>query len=172
MSLIAVLGAAFDPPTKGHLDVINQCLETCDAVWLVPSFAHAFNKTMSEYDKRLEMVNAFLSDVNDKRVSLKDCEPQVKAQGPVYSIDMMRYLKSHFAGLGDKLHLVLGPDNHQQFERFHEHQALRKEFPLLLVEEHTLIRSSLVRDLIKAGESVEEYLTDRVSPLASALYVD
>lgn len=44
MSRIAVMGSAFNPPSLGHKDVVEQALTQCDQVWLVPAFRHAWGK--------------------------------------------------------------------------------------------------------------------------------
>ena len=52
---IAVMGSAFNPPTLGHVDVIEQALANADRVWLVPSFRHAWGKEMAPYLDRCAM---------------------------------------------------------------------------------------------------------------------
>ena len=47
MSRIAVMGSAFNPPSLGHKDVVEQALKQCDQVWLVPAFRHAWGKSMA-----------------------------------------------------------------------------------------------------------------------------
>ena len=49
MSRIAVMGSAFNPPSLGHKDVVEQALKQCDQVWLVPAFRHAWGKKMAAY---------------------------------------------------------------------------------------------------------------------------
>ncbi|MDF4536048.1 nicotinate-nicotinamide nucleotide adenylyltransferase, partial [Vibrio parahaemolyticus] len=51
MKKIAVFGSAFNPPTLGHKSIIDS-LGHFDLILLVPSIAHAWGKTMLDYELR------------------------------------------------------------------------------------------------------------------------
>ena len=71
---IAVVGSAYNPPTLGHADVIEQALGQADAVWLVPAYHHAWGKAMAPYDQRCAMAEALLADLAEPRVRLMAVE--------------------------------------------------------------------------------------------------
>lgn len=166
MQQIAVVGAAFDPPTKGHVDVINQCIDQFDEVWLVPSFQHAFAKKMTNYATRIELCQRFICDLNHTKIKLEACEHFIKKDEPVYSYDLMCYLKDMHPNA--KLHLVLGPDNAVLLGKFYQHQKLIQEFHPFIAKENVQIRSTKVRERIKQGQSVCDLLTPSVFDFITA----
>ena len=101
--------AAFNPPTLGHADVIAQLNAVADAIWLVPAFAHAWGKAMAPYGDRCAMLDAFVADLHNPKVSVQAVEQDIAGDGPVYSIDLLDYLERHKPA-NSCLLLVLGPD--------------------------------------------------------------
>ena len=59
---VAVYGGSFNPPHIGHAMVAAWLLWTrrVEEVWLVPAFAHAFDKALRPFAARVEMVEATL----------------------------------------------------------------------------------------------------------------
>lgn len=163
MKRIAVLGSAFDPPTLGHFDVIKQCLEHFDEVWLVPSFRHAFGKNMSPYSQREEMVNLFLKDINHPQVKVVACEPSINPEknAPIYSIDLLTYLKKKHPN--NDYSLVIGPDNNAAFEKFHQFEKLKRDYAPFIAKENIAIRSTKVRKAIATQEDITRLVTDKVA---------
>ena len=161
---IAVLGSAFNPPTLGHWDVIQQCLSQFDEIWLVPSFKHAFGKDMLLYSLRVEMVKAFVKDIGDAKVIVKAVEDKIPHDKAVYSIDLVRYLKKHTADSDHiSFHLIIGPDNAHVFDTFKDAAKLKKEFPPHVVAERVDIRSTKVRHAITHDEPYAQWLSPRVA---------
>lgn len=159
---IAVLGSAFDPPTLGHLDVIKQCLVRFDEVWLVPAYCHAFDKKMGEYTDRVNLLNAFVSDIHLPHVEVYACEDKIKSDGKVYSIDLMTYLGARYTTPKDTLSLVIGPDNEEVFDRFKDANKLKSHYAPFVAEERLSIRSSQVRAAIKLKQDISHFLTPSV----------
>lgn len=160
---IAVFGSAFDPPTLGHLDVIKQCLDVFDEVWLVPSYSHAFGKQMSHYFHRVEMTRAFVKDINMASVKMIDCESDIKAisNEPIYSLDLLNYLCYQY--IGHQYSLIIGPDNHAAFDKFYESDQLKTKFPPFIAKERLKIRSTKVRNVVNKGLSINKYVTGNVA---------
>ena len=54
---IAVLGGAFDPPTKGHTQIAQILIDRLgfDEVWIIPVYQHIFHKNMSDFEHRMSM---------------------------------------------------------------------------------------------------------------------
>ena len=61
MQRTGVFGSAFNPPTRGHYDVLTQAAPHFDRRLLVPSVAHAFRKNDFS-GKTLELLEAFCVD--------------------------------------------------------------------------------------------------------------
>ena len=164
---VAVLGSAFNPPTKGHQDVVNQCLAAgFDEVWLVPAYAHAFGKKMADYDHRVKLVEAFCKDINDPRVMVCAVEKAIsetkEEAAPVYSIDLMKHLQTTHPDY--TLSLILGPDNAEKFDEFFDSAALREHFAPFVAEERLSIRSTIIRAALaeEAAETIKEMVTPGV----------
>lgn len=173
MTKIAVMGSAFNPPSLGHKDVIRQALKQCDEVWLVPSFRHAWGKSMAPYEQRCQMVKAFLNDLNDPRVRLYAIEHEIAGDAPVYSYDLLCALQSRITQ-SDTLYLLIGPDNAAAFERFHKADEIKKKWQLMVVKERVPMRSTTIRHAIQNQHSIEGMTTPTVVEflLHTPLYSD
>ncbi len=160
---IAVLGSAFDPPTLGHFDVIKQCLDAFDEVWLVPSYSHAFGKQMSHYMHRTEMTTLFCLDINNQKVKMVDCEADINEtkNQPVYSLDLLTYLQKQ--NPANQYSLIIGPDNLAAFDKFYKSDQLKSQFSPFIAKERLNIRSTKVRDLVNQGFSINELVTGSVA---------
>lgn len=69
---IGILGSAFNPPTLGHLDVLEQARQQFDLILLVPSAAHAFSKPMLSFHHRVAMCQQLVHSVQ-----LPQCQLEV-----------------------------------------------------------------------------------------------
>jgi nicotinate-nucleotide adenylyltransferase len=167
MSRIAVMGSAFNPPTLGHKDVIQQALQHCDQVWLVPSFRHAWGKNMAPYPLRCQMVEQFAQDLADPRVKLCAIEHDIATETPVYSYDLLNALQTRLQA-DDQLLLVIGPDNAAAFDKFHRASELRQRWSLLVVKERVPVRSTTIRNALKQQQPITAMTTQGVSEFLSA----
>ena len=161
---IAVLGSAFDPPTLGHLDVIKQCLEQFDEVWLVPAFSHAFNKKMRPYFHRTQMAAALVEDIAIPAVKLVACEhliTRTSPKAPVYSIDLLDYLKKQHPD--NQYALVIGSDNVKVFDQFYQAGKLKTDYSPFFAVERVNVRSTMVRQAISKGASIQAYVSPGVA---------
>ena len=159
---IAVMGSAFNPPTLGHVDVIEQALANADRVWLVPSFRHAWGKEMAPYLDRCAMSQRLSKDFGDQRLQLMAVEHLIADDRPIYSIDLMAWLQQRLTG-GQQLLLVLGPDNAGAFGKFHRAAELQASWPLLLAEERRPIRSTQLRQRLAQGAAIDDLTTASVA---------
>ena len=152
---IGVLGGAFDPPTKGHEDVVEQALLEFDRVLLVPSINHPFGKKMTDLPTRLEMLRIFVQKWAGKSrtVEIYNIEQSISlTQGhnePVYTYSALQKLTETLTTAETKvqLHFIVGPDNFQPevWQKFYKHDEIEKNWPLFKVKERVPIRSSDVR---------------------------
>lgn len=173
MKKIAVMGSAFNPPTLGHLDVIQQALSQCDEVWLVPSFRHAWGKAMAPYQQRCEMVDAFVADLNHTKVKPMAIEHEIASEKPVYSYDLLRVLQEK-ASSDEQLYLLIGPDNAAAFDRFYKADEIKQRWPLLVVKERVNVRSTRIREALAKQKPIEKMTSPSVVRYLSehAIYSD
>lgn len=159
---IAVMGSAFNPPTLGHADVIAQLETVADAIWLVPAFAHAWGKTMAPYADRCAMLEAFIADLGNPKVSVQAVEQHIAGDGPVYSIDLLDYLEQHKPA-HSRLLLVLGPDNQAAFEQFHRAADIQARWACFFARERLAVRSTALRAAWLAGKPIDDFTTPGVA---------
>lgn len=82
---VAILGGAFNPVTKSHLELANFVLNTskwADEVWLMPAYKHLDGKQMLSPEHRLKMLE--LATQNDGRIKVSDYEIKHKLGGETY----------------------------------------------------------------------------------------
>jgi nicotinate-nucleotide adenylyltransferase len=165
---IALFGSAFNPPSVGHADCIDQLAQFVDEVWLVPSFCHAFNKSMTPYEQRCAWVEAFAKDVGT-HVQLKAVEHEI-AQGfaerrAVYSFEVVEYL----IGLHPEHQFVLaiGPDNMLAWNRFSHTERIHERCQIMVTQERLKVRSTGIRQELCRGYVPAPMLTPLVAQALS-----
>ncbi|WP_263081382.1 adenylyltransferase/cytidyltransferase family protein [Endozoicomonas sp. Mp262] len=154
---IGVFGSAFDPPTRGHLDVISQAAPYFDKILLVPSASHAFAKTMQLFSHRLAMLDCFVTEaaIDSCDMEVCDLEYQLLAETPdsaVYTYDLMDALETYY-GKTVELSFIRGPDNAvpEVWNRFYRAGDIEKRWKLFTAKERVQARSSQVRQAIAGG---------------------
>ncbi len=153
MNKVAVFGSAFNPPHRGHMDVIDQLKHKFDKVLLIPSAAHAFGKTPLPIETRTEMLSLILADYfpNDPKVEVSLVEFDILKESsedkPVYSYDLLQKLNQQNPA---EYHLIIGPDNAapEIWCKFYKHKEIEEEFTVTTVEERRKIRSTEIRELL------------------------
>jgi len=133
-----------------------------DAIWLVPAFAHAWGKAMAPYGDRCAMLDAFVADLHNPKVSVQAVEQDIAGDGPVYSIDLLNYLERHKPA-NSRLLLVLGPDNQAAFEQFHRAAEIQTRWTCFFAQERVAVRSTALRAALLAGESIDGFTTPGVA---------
>lgn len=154
---IGVFGSAFDPPTLGHLDVLQQAAEHHDRILLVPSASHAFGKQSQPFEVRLEMLRLFVKEADVAcPLDVCDLEQQLLASNPkhpVYTCDLLEALESHYqkAHQGIQLSFIRGPDNArpETWSRFYKAHEIEARWSIFTARERVGIRSSQVRSLVR-----------------------
>lgn len=91
---IALFGGSFNPPHVVHAMVCLYLLQTgAEAVWLVPTFKHAFAKGLAPFEARIKMCRLMAAPLGD-RVRVLDIEAH--RDGPSYTIDTVRALQAMY----------------------------------------------------------------------------
>lgn len=158
MHKIGVFGAAFNPPTLGHRDVILQAQAHFDEILLIPAISHAFGKTLLSFSHRLRMLDLFIGDLpkaNFPPIRVSRIEEilfeQKNSKGPIYTYDVMQALDVQYreAGKAVSLRFMLGPDNSvpDVWKKFYRYEQIEKQWPLFIAKENVAIHSTLVREV-------------------------
>ncbi len=154
---LGVFGSAFDPPTLGHLDVLQQAAGHHDRILLVPSVLHAFDKRPQPFKLRLQMLQCFIDEARvDCPLEICDLENELLAQNPerpVYTYDLMTALARQYQN-DIELSFIRGPDNARPevWQRFYRWQDIEKRWPIFTARQRVNIRSSQVRRILETVE--------------------
>ncbi|MGB1272538.1 MAG: adenylyltransferase/cytidyltransferase family protein [Endozoicomonas sp.] len=153
-----VFGSAFDPPTLGHLDVLQQAAGHHDRILLVPSANHAFGKQPQPFEVRLEMLRRFVKEASVAcSLEVCDLERRLLAANPdhsVYTYDLLEALEAHYLKTPQRvvLSFIRGPDNAhpETWSRFYKAREIEARWPVYTARERLGIRSSQVRSLLES----------------------
>jgi cytidyltransferase-like protein len=160
---VAVFGGSFDPPTLGHLNVIEQVMPKVDEIVLIPSIAHAFGKKLSDLFVRLKMLELFIQDVLQKhpqfknKIQVLNIEPELMhlhATGYVYTYDVLQKIEQIYSNKNShkniEISFVIGPDlaSPEIFNRFYKANEIANKWPIIVVEQLRPTRSTYVRNYI------------------------
>ena len=158
---VAVFGGSFNPPHIGHGLVSSWILWTglADEVWLMPTYAHALAKSLSPFEKRVELCERFARDV-DARIRVTCIERDLPS--PSYSIDSLRALQKKF--LGHEFRFVIGADILEQTDQWKEWPSIEQHFCPIVVgrDGYDSPESSVVFPGISSSEI--RYLQDQQKP--------
>ena len=165
MSLIrlGVFGSAFDPPTLGHLDVLEQAAASHDRILLVPSAWHAFAKNPQPFKLRLDMLHRFIDDAKYLPCPLQVCDLEAallkkKPNKPVYTYDLLTALEAQYANKAN-LCFIRGPDNAQPevWSRFYKAKEIEARWLIFTATERVAARSSAVRKILESFQVADDY---------------
>lgn len=158
---IAVFGSAFNPPSLGHLSVIES-LGHFDRVLLLPSVAHAWGKEMLDYSLRTKLVDAFIEDValsNVERCVIEE-ELYKQTQQSVTTYAVLSALQEKYPQA--ELTFVIGPDNLFNFSKFYNAEEIAKRWTVMACPEKVLVRSTDIRLALQNNGTIENLTTAKV----------
>lgn len=167
MACIGVFGSAFDPPTRGHLDVLEQVAPQFDLILLVPNAHHAFNKQPLSFELRIQMLQAWQQDIQ-LPCELRVCDIeaallQKKPNQPVYTFDLLEALEQQFNSA--QLSFIRGSDNADPavWQCFYKASEIEQRWQVVTATERVLARSSKVRTaLAQLSQQTEQNHTDEL----------
>ena len=123
---IAILGGSFDPPHLGHTLIAAQIKERLpiDEVWLMPCFAHSFEKNLSSPLHRLSMTKFLETDV------LKASDFEIRLKRVNDTIETLELLKKQFPK--DTFLFVLGSDNLLNFHKWPRWEEIIRDYQVII----------------------------------------
>jgi nicotinate-nucleotide adenylyltransferase len=137
---IGLLGGTFDPIHRGHLALARAAQQRCDLgrVLFVPANVppHKQKQTMASYFHRYAMVALATAEEKQFVPSLLEA-PEAdmggsKTKPPAnYSIDTLRRLKRSLRK-SDRLFFLIGMDAFADISKWHEAEALLREFDFIV----------------------------------------
>lgn len=161
MKKIAVFGSAFNPPSLGHKSVIDS-LTHFDCTLLVPSIAHAWGKTMLDYDIRCELLDDFISDLALPNVLRSTVEQELYLPGEsVTTFAVLNRIQELYPHAD--ITFVIGPDNFFKFSKFYKAEQIMQRWCVMACPETVNVRSTDIRNRLMAGEAIDDLTTVSVS---------
>ncbi|MFA0087518.1 nicotinate-nicotinamide nucleotide adenylyltransferase [Vibrio sp. 10N.261.51.F12] len=161
MTKIAIFGSAFNPPSLGHLSVIES-LSHFDQVLLVPSISHAWGKTMLQYDERCKLVDLFIADIEQGNIVRSAIEETlVKPDTSVTTYAVLEAIQHRYPHAD--LTFVLGPDNFFSFSRFYKAEEIVQRWSVLACPEKVNIRSTQIREHLQQGLNIDHLTTPSIA---------
>ena len=175
---VAVYGGSFDPPHVGHAMVAAWLGWTrrVDAVWLVPTFQHAFAKQLAPFETRVALCQA-LARALGPHVQVSRVEETLER--PSFTIQTLSALAE--AHPEHAFQLVVGSDVLEQVDDWHRWDLIVERFRPLVVgrvgyEEvpgapsFPPVSSTEVRRALRAGEDVSHLVPGPVLDLLEGVY--
>lgn len=123
---IAILGGSFDPPHIGHLLVAQQVKKmlNIDQVWLLPTFSHPFNKSLTTPQHRLAMVRLLETD------TIRTSDFEIQQQGTSYTIDTLQKLSKAYPQ--HSFYWVSGSDQIKDFPKWKDWQTFLQNYKIII----------------------------------------
>eukprot|EP01069_Polyplicarium_translucidae_P002574 Polyplicarium_translucidae@DN2069_c0_g1_i2.p1 len=133
MTTVAVFGGSFDPPTLGHLFVVNELLAAgaCDEVWLVPCGARPDKVLIASGLDRLTMLEIAVEDyfASDHRTTVTPIE--IHNGSAIPTLELMRRLQRERPEVDFRF--VVGSDLVDQLKDWTNGHALLEEVHFLVI---------------------------------------
>jgi nicotinate-nucleotide adenylyltransferase len=184
---IGVFGGSFDPVHHGHLIVAAEAMRLLglDEVRFVPAGRQPFKQALpvAAAEHRLAMLERAVAGVRGFVVDPQECE----RPGSSYTVDTLRALRAVRPDAA--LLLLIGSDAAREFPQWREVTVIRELAQVVVLSRHGTeppagvgrvltvptidISATMIRDRIRAGESVRFLVPDGVARyiLEHRLYV-
>ena len=154
---ICVVPGVFDPVTNGHLDVIVRASKLFEKIY-VTSFDNSAKKTTFTSEERREMLRLACDGIEN---AVADATSELLAE----------YAKSKSAGI-----IVKGVRNmidyEYEYNLFRVNMAIGDNIDTLFFPaktEHLYISSTFVREMIKYGRDISDYVPAKVNDFIKKL---
>ncbi len=177
-----IFGGSFDPPHRGHLEIIKFCCKHSDLLLLIPAANSPLKnkQPVAEGFHRIKMLNLMIQDL-DSLIEVDEWE--INQSGSSYTFETIKYLKKKYSG--SNFSMVMGADQLMNFNRWKNYNGIMNsvqilgfnrdscdftppdEMNLTWLEDFKVdISSSIIREKIAKGDSFDNDL-----PLSIQRYI-
>lgn len=160
MSGIAVFGGSFNPPHVAHALACVLARKTggADRVLVVPTFRHAFAKSLATYEARMAMCELAMADLPGVEISRAEEE----LGGESRTLRLLEHLTEKYPG--KRLRLLVGADILLESSKWHRWDAIVALAPPIVLGRvgvnhaaapHPVlpeVSSTRIRELLASGE--------------------
>lgn len=175
MKKIGFLGGTYDPIHKGHMEIARIAAEVVglDEVIIMPAGLPPHKEGDYEQNSYHRLNMARLAAEGEEKISVSDYE--IKKDGKSYSYLTMEHFKEIYKNC--ELYFILGDEAYSNLDKWKHPERLRKAVKFIVMNRDGLeisgdvtavpiepikISSTMIRELIKRGESAEKYLHPKV----------
>lgn len=141
MTKIAVVGITADPPTHGHALLAQAAYfskdekrkQEYDEIWLMPCNNHKYGKKTVEAYHRLAMTSLLTASLNSDFgdvFKVSDFEIRLNLDGSAWST----FCNLQVEYPSNEFHWVIGMDNANEIDRWHNAQALKELLPFRVLQ--------------------------------------
>jgi nicotinate-nucleotide adenylyltransferase len=151
------------------MSLVERAIALRYEVIMVPAFRHAFGKQSAPFKHRVRMCELALQAcqlVEHARVCTIERSLAPASGAPVYTYDVLGHLRAQLCSAPC---LLVGPDIAAEWERWYRHTEIDQEFGRLCLPLTHMIRSTDIRQRLRAGETPAS-LNDMI-PEAVAAYI-
>lgn len=119
---IALYGGSFDPPHTAHVLAATWaiCRAQVDGVWLIPTFSHAFDKTLAPFEHRVAMLRLAMAHLGPD-VVVEPIEATLAA--PSYTVRTVEALRARHPETA--FVWLMGTDTYAERTRWHDFDRLQ-----------------------------------------------
>lgn len=150
---VGLFGGSFNPPHEGHVHVSEQALRRLGLAWMwwlvTPGNPLKENANLAPLAQRIAACEAI---TQDPRMVITACEMQLPSR---YTYDTILHIKARNPDV--KFVWVMGADNLQQFDRWHQWRKIADLLPIAVVDRPG---SSLSLLSAKAAHALRRYRFD------------
>ena len=167
---VALFGGSFDPPHKGHIEIIKKSIEilNIDKLIVMPTFLNPFKKIFfAPPILRLKWLRELVSEFHNVEVS----EFEISQNRVITTIESIKHLNS--CGISVK-YLIIGADNLENLSKWNSFEELEKliEFVIISRDDITIpkkfkkieinikVSSTNIREELKADLIPKKILTE------------
>ena len=167
-------GGSFDPPHKGHLEIIQYCCKHSDKLLLIPAANSPLKNQPPSAERyhRIQMLKLLIQDL-DFPIQVDDWE--INQSGPSYTYETIRHLQENYPD--SNLSMIMGADQLMKFHRWKNYEGIMNSVQILgfnrdscdftppdemnltwLKDFKVDISSSIIREKIAKGDSSDDDL--------------
>ena len=152
---IGLFGGSFDPIQNAHMADIQKVLSAnlVDKVWIMPCGKHAFEKSLTPAEYRLDMIRLAIGGMEDVEIEYSELYSCRKN----YTADTLRRLKSQH---GHDFCLIAGSDILGEVERWKDFDYIR-QIPFIVIKREGY-------DYSEKNLRLEAFLEDNQSSVSSS----
>ena len=123
-----IFGGSFDPPHRGHLEIIKYCCKLSDLLLLIPAANSPLkNKPpVAEGFHRIKMLKLMIQDL-DSPIEVENWE--INQSGPSYTHDTIQHLQENYPD--SNLSMVIGADQLIKFQRWKNYKEIMNSVQIL-----------------------------------------